>query len=274
MRSELSFRLHETQRFLKAIAFSSEGRRFFVSHLISTLLLTLVLVASFIVVVLTLYEGFHIRRRTVVLSFSILFFSLSIIPMLTMPFFSFKDITNKISHFLFKNTFFTDLSSHVFYHQSRNGQITLHLAKAHSVLAEKYRLIKSQKVKKDSKESTDKHRISRDLGLSIAKSIRDAVRLSKEYVQTGRLKTDQVIVGATYGYLFGTAKSKLKLNRIEPGWFKRYIGNIFYRFGALHAVFMYFVINNKLPPSFDTVYFNARVGDVIGLPAPDPTQAS
>ncbi|WP_044409096.1 hypothetical protein [Thiomicrospira microaerophila] len=271
MRSELSFRLHETQRFLKAIVFSVEGRRFLVSHLISTLLLTLILVASFIAVILTLHEGFHIRRRTVVLSFSILFFSLSIVPMLTMPFFSFKDITNKISHFLFKNNFFTNLSSHVFYHQSRNGQITLHLAKAHSVLAEKYRLIKKQKIKKD---SMDKHRISRDLALSIAKSIRDAVRLSKEYVQAGRLKTDQVIVGATYGYLFGTAKSKLKLNRIEPGWFKRYIGNIFYRFGALHAVFMYFVINDKLPPSFDTVYFNARVGDVIGLPSPDSTQGS
>lgn len=258
MNTELSFRVHETKRFLKVITLSAQGRKFLVSHLLSTLMLTLVLIASFVFVMLTFYEGFQIRRRTLSVYFSLVFFVLVTIPMLTMPFFSFKDLSNKMGRLFFNKEFFTNLSHHVFYYQSRNGQITLHLAKAHSILAEKYRLIRTLKTKADTRN------ISRNLGLSIAKSIREAVRQSKEYVHNGRLKTDQQIVGATYGYLFGTAKSKLKLNRIKPSWFKRYIGNIFYRFGALHAVFMYFVINDKLPPSFDTVYFNAKVGDVIG----------
>ena len=259
LNTELSFRVDETKRFIKVITLSAQGRKFLISHLISALILTLVLLASFVFVMLTFYEGFQIRRRTLSVYFSLLFFLLVTMPMLTMPFFSFKDLTNKIGRLLFNKEFFTNLSRHVFYHQSRNGQITLHLAKAHSILAEKYRLIRKQN------SPADPQKISRTLGLSIAKSIREAVRQSKEYVQNGRLRSDQQIVGATYGYLFGTAKAKLKLNRIQPGWFKRYIGNIFYRFGALHAVFMYFVINDKLPPSFDTVYFNARVGDVIGL---------
>lgn len=259
MTTELSFRVHETKRFLKELTLSSQGRKFLFSHLFSTLLLTFVLIASYFFVFFTFHEGFQVRRRTLAFHFTILFFVLVTIPMLTMPFFSFKDLTNRFSRLLFNKEFFTSLSNHVFYHQARNGQITLHLAKAHSILAEKYRLVNKLNVKSDT------HNISRNLALSIAKSIREAVRLSKEYVQKGKLKSDQQIVGATYGYLFGTAKSKLKLNRIEPGWFKRYVGNIFYRFGALHAVFMYFVINDKLPPSFDTVYFNAKVGDVIGL---------
>lgn len=265
MNNELTFRLHETRQFLKAITLSSEGRKFLISHLFNTFLLTFVVITSIFIVLLTLHEGVQLRRRSLAISFSILFIMLVIIPMITMPFFSFKDVTNKVSRALFKREFFTNLSAHVFYHQSRKGEITLHLAKAHSILEEKYRLLTNHQVK------TARKNISRDLALSISRSIRDAVRLSKDFVKNGRLKSDQQIVGATYGYLFGAAKSKLKLNRIEPGWFKRYVGNIFYRFGALHAVFMYFVINEKLPPSFDPVYFHARVGDVIGSTSTEPS---
>lgn len=265
MNTELAFRLDETKRFLKAITLSPEGRKFLLSHVFNTFLLTFVLITSIFLVLVTLHEGVQFRRRSLAISFSILFTMLILIPMLTMPFFSFKDITNKLSRLVFKREFFTSLSTHVFYHQSRKGEITLHLAKAHSVLAEKYRLVKNYQAK------PGRSKISRDLALSISRSIRDAVRLSKDFVKHGRLKSDQKIVGATYGYLFGAAKSKFKLNRIEPGWFKRYIGTLFYRFGALHAVFMYFVINEKLPPSFDPVYFNARVGDVIGTPSADPS---
>ena len=174
--------------------------------------------------------------------------------MAAMPFFSFKDLTNRMSRLILKRDIFTSLSQHVFYHQARDGAITLHLAKAHLVLAEKHQLYSQ------SKRLTSK----RELSLSIAKSIREAVRLSKLLVKNGQLNSNQKIVGATYGYLFGSAKSKLKLKRIQPDWFKRYIGHIFYRFGALHAVFMYFIINDKLPPSFDPIYFKSTVGDVIG----------
>ncbi|MBE0492880.1 MAG: hypothetical protein IBX48_00920 [Thiomicrospira sp.] len=254
MKGELTFRLHETTRFLKAVLLSSQGRKFLVGHIFNTLLLAFVLVISFGIVLIGLYDGFQIRRRTLAVSFSILFTLLIIVPMAVMPFFSFKDLTNRINRFIFKRDFFTSLSHHVFYHQARDGEITLHLAKAHSVLAEKHQLF----------NQSNRQTVRRELSLSIAKSIREAVRISKDLVKNGRLKSDQKIVGATYGYLFGAAKSKLKLKRIQPAWFKRYIGNIFYRFGALHAVFMYFVINDKLPPAFDPVYFKSTVGDVIG----------
>lgn len=256
--SELAFRLQETKRFLAAILLSTEGRKFLIGHLLNTLLLAFVLLLSFFIIIFGLYEGFQLRRRTLAVSFSVLFTLLIIIPMASMPFFSYKDIVNRISRLVFRRDLFTNLSNHVFYRQSRDGEITLHLAKAHSVLAEKHQLLCQKSV------AIKRRNISRELAFSLAKSIREAVRFSKDLVKSGRLKTDQKIVGATYGYLFGAAKSKLKLKRIQPGWFKRYIGHIFYRFGALHAVFMYFVIHDKLPPSFDPVYFKATVGDVIG----------
>lgn len=261
MASELAFRLHETKRFLGAVLLSSEGRTFLMGHIVNTLLLALVVLIIFLVILFGLYDGFQLRRRSLAVSFSVLFSLLIIVPMASMPFFSYKDLVNFISRLILRRNVFTNLSSHVFYHQSRGGEITLHLAKAHSVLAEKHQLMCQKAV------VIKRRNISRELAFSLARSIRDAVRLSKNLVESGRLKTDQKIVGATYDYLFGAAKSKLKLKRIHPGWFKRYIGHIFYRFGALHAVFMYFVIHDKLPHSFAPVYFKATVGDVIGLRA-------
>ena len=42
------------------------------------------------------------------------------------------------------------------------------------------------------------------------------------------------------------------------------MSGVFYRYGALHAAFMYFIIHDRLPPSFDPVYFMAQVGDLVG----------
>ncbi len=256
MTSELSFRLHETQRFIQAILSSQDGRRFLFNHLFNVLVLALVVLLAISIVLFGLFEGMVLRRRTMVLTLGMLTTLLVIVPMATMPFFSFKDVFHRLVAFFNRQGLFTHLSDHVFYRQTAKGEINLHLAKAHAVLAEKHRLL--------SCNTQPTQNISRQLAFSLGRSIRDAVRISKELVSSGRLKPDQKIVGATYGYLFGAAKSKLKLQRYIPSRWSRLSSGLFYRIGALHAVYMYFIIHDKLPPSFDPVYFMATVGDVIG----------
>lgn len=257
MASDVAFRLRETRRFLLAVMTSHQGRRFLLNHLLNTILLALMLLLALCLVLFGLFEGMLLRRRTLVLSLGMLITLLAVVPMATMPFFSFKDVMNRLVSYFNRKGLFTHLSEHVFYRQTARGEISLHLAKAHSILAEKHRLLANKKPELPVN-------ISRQLSFSLGRSIRDAVKLSKQLVSNGSLKTEQKIVGATYGYLFGAAKSKLKLQRYRPGWFARLFSGIFYRFGALHAVFMYFIIHDKLPPSFDPVYFMATVGDVIG----------
>ncbi len=261
MNNEWLFRVNETWRFTKALVASQPGRHFLWQHLLNTLLIAGLLTLSFFIVMFGFYEGTPMRRRSVAISFSLLLTFLIIYPLATMPFFSFKDLVNKISLRLAGRRVFTNLSDHVFYSQDSGGQITLHLAKAHHVLAQKHAYLRQQLIK----GKTDSAQVSKHLSLALAKSIRDAVRLSKELVKSGRLNPQQTITGATYGYLFGTAKSKLKLRRVEPGLVKRWLGHWFYKFGALHAVYTYFIIHQQLPPSFDPVYFQATVGDVIGI---------
>jgi len=257
MASELVFRLRETQRFLLAVMTSHQGRRFLLHHLLNTMLLAVMLLVALCLLIFGLFEGMLLRRRTLVLSLGMLITLLAVVPMATMPFFSFKDVMNRLVGYFNRKGLFTHLSEHVFYRKTAKGEISLHLAKAHSILAEKHQLVLNKKPELPLN-------ISRQLSFSLGRSIRDAVKLSKQLVSNGSLKSEQKIVGATYGYLFGAAKSKLKLQRYQPGWFARLFSGIFYRFGALHAVFMYFIIHDKLPPSFDPVYFMATVGDVIG----------
>ncbi len=256
MTSEISFRIQEMQRFLAAIVSSREGLRFLLSHLINSLVLAVFVLLAMTLLLFGLFEGMLLRRRTLVLTLGMLVTLLVIVPLATMPFFSFKDVINHCVSFFNRRGLFTHLSDHVFYRKTAKGEISLHLAKAHSVLKEKHRLLAAK--------SEVPQNVSRQLAFSLGRSIREAVRLSKQLVTSGSLKPDQKIVGATYGYLFGAAKSKLKLRRHQPNWFSRLFGGVFYRFGAIHAVFMYFVIHDKLPPSFDPVYFIATVGDVIG----------
>lgn len=260
MASELIFRLRETQRFLAAVLGSHQGRRFLFQHLLNTLILALLVLIALSLVLFGLFEGMLLKRRTLVLSLGMLVTLLVVVPMATMPFFSFKDVINRCVSFFNQRGLFTHLSDHVFYRKTAKGEISLHLAKAHNVLAEKHQLLLSRKPELP-------QNISRQLSFSLGRSIRDAVKLSKQLVSNGSLKSDQKIVGATYGYLFGAAKSKLKLQRYRPSWLPRLFSGIFYRFGALHAVFMYFIIHDKLPPSFDPVYFIATVGDVVGSKA-------
>jgi len=257
MASELTFRLRETQRFLMAVMSSHQGRKFLVHHLLNTLVLALLVLVALSLVLFGLFEGMLLRRRTLVLSLGMLVTLLAVVPMATMPFFSFKDVINRLVSYFNRRGLFTHLSDHVFYRMTAKGDISLHLAKAHTVLAEKHQLLLHKKPELPVN-------ISRQLSFSLGRSIRDAVKLSKQLVSNGSLTNDQKIVGATYGYLFGAAKSKLKLQRYRPAWFSRLFSGIFYRFGALHAVFMYFIIHDKLPPSFDPVYFIATVGDVVG----------
>ncbi|SFB98568.1 hypothetical protein SAMN05660443_1003 [Marinospirillum celere] len=256
MASEITFRLRETQRFLVAILSSQDGRKFLVNHLLNSLVLAILVLVALSLALFGLFQGMILGRRTLVLSLGMLVTLLVVVPLATMPFFSFKDVINRCVSFFNQRGLFMHLSDHVFYRQTAKGDISLHLAKAHAVLTEKHRLLADK--------AEIPQNISRQLSFSLGRSIRDAVRLSKQLVSSGSLKRDQKIVGATYGYLFGAAKSKLKLQRHEPKRFSRLVSGIFYRFGALHAVFMYFIIHDKLPPSFDPVYFMATVGDVIG----------
>ncbi|MBE0506925.1 MAG: hypothetical protein IBX50_09440 [Marinospirillum sp.] len=256
MTTPFAFRIYETHRFLKAVLSSRQGIGFLFSHLLNTLLLALVVLLIISLMLFGLFEGMILRRRTLVLSLGMLSTLLIVVPMATMPFFSFKDVINRCVIFFSRKGFFTHLSEHVFYRLTLGGHINLHLATAHRVLAEKHRLMAHKT------ESTNN--VSRQLAFSLGRSIRDAVKISRELVKSGRLKADQKIVGATYGFLFGAASSKLKLQRHQPSLITRSISGIFYRFGALHAVFMYFIIHDKLPPSFDPVYFMSTVGDVVG----------
>ena len=256
MSSELKFRFSELVNFLIAMLSTGQGRRIVLTHLLNALMIAALVLAGILVLLFGLFEGLVPRRRTLAVSLAGLFLFFTLLPM-TMPFFSFKELLNRLVWRLTRRRLFIDLSSHVFYRPTWNGEISLHLAKASSLLGEKYRLLHGDgggKLKN----------ISRELGMSLARSIRDAVRRSRKLVSRGRLKPEQRIVGATYGYLFGAAKSKLRLQRHQPAWWSRLLNGVFYRYGAMHAIFMYYIIHNSLPPSFDPVYFVASVEDVIG----------
>ncbi|KAA0875480.1 hypothetical protein [Nitrincola tapanii] len=256
MSSDLLFRCREIQRFLKAIILSAPGRRILWRHLLNSLVLTAMILSGLLVAFFGFFEGFLPRRRTLLACFSALYTFLVIMPLATMPFFSFKDLFDRLAQRCMRRRLFYDLSQHVFYRTHRNGQISLHLAKAHSLLAEKHHLL--------SDTAGRTRNISRHLAGSLARSIREAVHLSRQLVGSGKLKPDQKITGATYSYLFGAAKSKLGLKRCQPSGWSGWLSGVFYRYGALHAVFMYFVIHDQLPPEFDPVYFMAQVSDVIG----------
>lgn len=253
--SELSFRWQELSHFIGTIFSSAQGRRIVLAHLLNALILSLMLFAMVVLVLFGLFEGMIPRQRTLSLGLGGLFIFLTLLP-LSMPFFSFKELFDRLLWRLTRRRLFINLSRHVFYRTSWNGHMSLHLAKAHTLLEEKYRLL-----------AQDKGRLRntrRELGLSLARSIRDAVRRSRRLVNRGRIKPEQRITGATYGYLFGAAKSKLRLRRHQPAWWSRLFSGVFYRYGAIHAIFMYFIIHNRLPNSLDPVYFIASVGDVIG----------
>ncbi len=260
MSSELSFRFRELGNFLSAMLASGQGRRIALTHLLNALILAAMVLGMVLVALFGLFEGMIPRRHNLAMGLVGLFMFFTLLP-LTMPFFSFKELLNRLVWRLTRRRLFINLSSHVFYRPTWNGGISLHLAKASSLLGEKYRLLSGQtggKIKNT----------SRELGLSLARSIRDAVRRSRRLVSRGRLQPEQRIVGATYGYLFGAAKSKLRLRRHQPVWWSRIVNGVFYRYGAMHAIFMYYIIHDTLPPSFDPVYFTANVGDVIGKGSP------
>ncbi|MBE0510761.1 MAG: hypothetical protein IBX49_08545 [Gammaproteobacteria bacterium] len=256
MSSELSFRFRELGKFIAAILASEQGRRIVITHLINALILAAMLLGLILLGLYGLFEGLIPRRRTLAYSLGGLFLFFTLLP-LTMPFFSFKELFNRIYRRLTRRRLFIDLSRHVFYRPTWNGELSLHLAKANSLLGEKYRLAAQQ-------TGGRLKNTSRELGISLARSIRDAVRHSRRLVERGALRPEQKISGATYGYLFGAAKSKLRLRRHQPVWWSRLLSGVFYRYGAMHAVFMYFIIHDSLPPAFDPVYFVASVGDVIG----------
>lgn len=256
MISEIGFRLNETKRFLAAVVGSSEGRSFLFSYFLNVLALACLVMMGVSALLYALFEGMVLNRRTLAFNYSLLVTMLITVPLATMPFFSFKDVIDRFVQLITRRRLFVYLSPHVFYRPTLSGNISLHLAKANAILAEKYSIVAT------GPDAADK--ISRQLAISIGHSIRDAVRFSKSQVEKGLLRADQQIVGATYGYLFGAAKSKLRLRRRQPSVLSRLFNGIFYRFGALHAVFMYFIINDRLPPSFDPVYFIASVGDVVG----------
>ncbi|ADU65004.1 hypothetical protein LGV61_01140 [Desulfurispirillum indicum] len=256
MASHILFRLRETLRFLVALFSSRTGRGFIAVYLLNILVLALVVLLGFSALLFGLFEGMVLRRRTMMLSLGTLVTLLVTVPLITMPFFSFKDVIDRFVNLVTRRRLFVHLSDHVFYRPTVSGHISLHLAKAHAILDEKYRLLCA------APQGTSQ--ISRQLAISLGRSIRDAVRLSRDLVEKGRLKKEQLIVGATYGYLFGAAKSKLGLRRHQPSWFQRLFSDLFYRFGALHAVYMYFIIHDSLPPSFDPVYFMASIEDVVG----------
>lgn len=256
MTAELSFRIREIRRFLLVIFSSAAGRRILMIHLLNTLALAGMILMGIVLAFFALFDGYLPSRRDLSTTFLSLYLFLLVMPLATMPFFSFKDLFNSLAHRLTRRRLFNDLSQHVFYRKNRNGSITLHLAKAHTLLHEKHCLLKETAGKTSN--------ISRQLATSLARSIRDAVQLSRQLVGKGQLQPDQPIVGATYSYLFGAARSKLGLKRIPPSRWTGWFSGIFLRYGVLHAVFMYFVIHEQLPPEFDPVYFMAQVSDVIG----------
>jgi len=258
MAAELSFRCAETVRFVGAMVSSPDGRRIMLTHIVNAMLLALMLLLAVVLAVFGLFEGMTFRRRTLALGFGALFTIATLLPLATMPFFSFKDVFDRFTWRLTRRRLFVNLSKHVFYRPTWDGGISLHLAKAHKLLGEKHELLSAPAV------SGGLVNTSRTLGISLARSIRDAVRRSRRLVSRGWLKPEQRITGATYGYLFGAAKSKLGLQRHQPAWWSRAFSGVFYRYGALHGVFMYFIIHDRLPSSFDPVYFMAQVGDLVG----------
>lgn len=285
MTSSFLFRLDEMRRFIKTLLTQQQGRRFLIHYFGNALVLSLLLLLGFSLILFGLFESLLIRKRTFVLSLGMLATLVVILPLATMPFFSSKDLLNKLAHLFRRQQVFQHLNAHVFYRQSANGSISLHLAKAHTLLSEKHQLLLKAKENLQAKalptltnnaepidpSSALLKTINKHLAISLARSIRDAVKLTKERVQQGVFRPEQKITGATYAYLFGTAKSKLGLKRHQPGWFQGFISNLFYRLGAMHALFMYFVIHEQLPQSFDPVHFIATVGEVIGQP---PTHSS
>lgn len=256
MTSELTFRIREIKRFIVAILTSAAGRRILFIHLLNTLVLAGMILAGIVLAFFAMFDGYIPSRRDLSVTFFALYAFLLVMPLATMPFFSFKDLFDGLTHWLTRRRLFNDMSQHVFYRKNRNGSITLHLAKAHTLLHEKHHLLKQTAGKTSN--------ISRQLATSLARSIRDAVQFSRQLVGKGLLTPDQPIVGATYSYLFGAAHSKMGLRRIPPSRWTGWFSGIFIRYGVLHAVFMYFVIHEQLPPEFDPVYFIAQVSDVIG----------
>ncbi|WP_343067181.1 hypothetical protein [Desulfurispira natronophila] len=238
-----------------AVLRTRSGRAFLAIYTLNAFLLALIMLLGLSVLLFGLFEGMVLRRRTMLMSLGMLVTMLVTVPLLSMPFFSFKDIVNHCIHFFVRRRLFVNLSDHVFYRPTINGNISLHLAKAHAILSQKHQLMLSN--------PGPKSNISRQLAISLSRSIRDAVRLSRDLVENGRLRKEQMIVGATYSYLFGAAKSKLGLQRHKPAWPSRLLSNIFYRLGALHAVYMYFIIHDSLPTSYDPVYFMASIEDVV-----------
>lgn len=256
MYSNFVFRLREALRFVGVMLRTHDGRRMLVSHVFSAMLLALMVFLAIIVAVFGLFDGLTLRRRTLAMGFGSMVTISSLLPLATMPFFSFKDVFDQLVRRLTRRRLFVNLSQHVFYRATWRGEISLHLAKAPHLLAEKYRL--SLRTGPQALKST-----SRELGLSLARSIRDAVRHSRRLVKRGCIRPEQKIVGATYGYLFGAARSKLGLRRYTPVWWRRAFSGVFYRYGALHAAFMYFIIHDRLPPTYDPVYFMAEVSDLV-----------
>ncbi|MFK7160575.1 hypothetical protein V6U78_05940 [Marinospirillum sp. MEB164] len=278
MTSSFLFRLDEMRRFIKTLLTQQQGRRFLIHYFGNALMLSLLMLIALSALLFGLFESLLIRKRTFVLSLGMLATLVVVLPLATMPFFSSKDLLNQLARLLRRQHIFQHLNAHVFYRQSANGSISLHLAKAHTLLSEKHQLLLKARAqfqalpaRPQDNEPSDKlptaiKTINKHLAVSLARSIRDAVKLTKERVQQGVFRPEQKITGATYAYLFGTAKSKLGLKRHQPGWLQGFVSNLFYRLGAMHALFMYFVIHEQLPQSFDPVHFVATVGEVIGQP--------
>lgn len=258
MNSAVVFRCREAGRFVLAMVRCRDGRRMLWSHVFNAMLLAFIALLALIVTLFGLFDGLTLRRRTLVVGFGTMVTISSLLPLLTMPFFSFKDVFDRMVWRLTRRRLFVNLSRHVFYRSTWGGDISLHLAKAPHLLAEKYRIVSARAADGGLRNT------GRELGLSLARSIRDAVRRSRRLVSRGKMRPEQRIVGATYGYLFGAAKSKLRLQRYTPALWSRAVSGVFYRYGALHAAFMYFIIHDRLPPSFDPVYFMAQVGDLVG----------
>lgn len=254
MSSEVAFRLDQTRRFLMALLMSQEGRRFLFSHLLSTLLLAALLFIASLVAFQLIYDR-QPGQEVLITTFSAFAFLLIFIPLAAMPFFSFKDLINHLLGLLNRKAPFTQLSDHVFYRLTPRGQMNLHLAKAHTVLAEKHRLLQN-------KAETD---ISYQLAYSVSSSIRDAAKVCKDLIRNGKMRADLPVTGVTYSYIFGSTGSKMRLRRHDPGRLTRYCDAIFYRFASLHGVYMYFVIHEKLPPSCEIVYYVSTIGDIVGI---------
>ncbi len=253
--TDLTFRRHETLRFLVAITTSSHGRGFFYSHMLSALVLSLLVCLGVSLALFGMLQGYMMRWYMLLVCLGFLFALLSFLPLATMPFFSFKDVLDRCVRTMIRRRLFINLSSHVFFRPTFAGHISLHLAKAHRVLGEKHLLLMTGTLQGQN--------ASRQLAHSLRRSIRVAVRQARNLARKGIIKPHQQVVGATYAYLFGAAESKLRLRRRHPPKLARLFGGVFYRYGALHAVYMYFIIHDRLPLAFDPVYFVASVDDLI-----------